>query len=164
MLPLYSPSYSLPTITTDKLNSLTNDLQHCRTEAAKTLSPNELQSLLTRAVVTARKWGVPDNIITTFITNHTDVHRVIALFAAVERNDRNTVGFLIEIGTNVNAQGYGVWSTWWGTPLHSAAWCSVDQSIIQMLLNAGANKNIKDVYGNRPYSQAWNGMRWGILA
>ena len=95
----------------------------------------------------ARKWN-------------TDAHKASALFEAVERRDSTTVGFLIEIGANVNAQGYGRWPGWRATPLHYAAYFSKqdDVEIIKMLLDAGANKHITDSYGENPYSSAWT---WG---
>ena len=61
------------------------------------------------ASLLARKWN-------------TDVLKASALVEAVERIDSTTVGFLIGLGANVNAQGYGRWPEWRGTPLHSAVY------------------------------------------
>ena len=116
------------------------------------------------AILLARKWSISDVLVTAFINDNTDVHKATALFNAVEQNDTTTVGFLIEIGANVDAYRYGTWWAWRGTPLHSAAYSSHDVEIIKMLLDAGANKHLTDVNGNLTYSAVWNGLRWPILA
>ena len=112
----------------------------------------------------SRKWNVPNDVIRGLISDHTEDSKAKALFTAVQDNVTNTVGFMIEAGANVDARGLGWWPDWNGTPLHHAAYCSNDAGIIKMLLNAGANKNITDNRGNRPYSAPWKGTRWTELA
>ena len=116
------------------------------------------------AILLARKWNISDVLVTEFINDNTDNHKANALSNAVEQNDTNTVGFLIEIGANVDARGYGAAAAYKGTLLHLAAHFSRDEGIIKMLLDAGANKYNTDGRGNRPYSATWKGLRWPILA
>ena len=117
------------------------------------------------ALLLQSKWMVPDTLVRELINDHTEDSKAKALFVAVQENATNRVGFLIEAGANVDARGLGWWPDWNGTPLHHAAYCSKDAGIIKMLLNAGgANKNITDNRGNRPYSAPWNGTRWAELA
>lgn len=116
------------------------------------------------AILLSRKWIIPDDFVRGLISDHTEDSKAKALFTAVQDNATNTVGFMIEAGANVDARGLGWWPDWNRTPLHLAAYYSNDAGIIKMLLNAGANKNITDNRGNRPYSASWNGTRWAELA
>lgn len=117
------------------------------------------------ALLLNSRWMVGNDYVRDLINEHSVDTKAKALFTAVQENATNKVGFLVEAGANVDARGLGWWPDWNGTPLHHAAYCSTDTKIIKLLLySGGANKNITDNRGNRPYSAPWNGTRWAELA
>ena len=62
---------------------------------------------------------------------------------------------MLEVGADVNAVGYGgLWGGYRGTPLHEAAYVDSSTEIIQMLIDNGARKDVKDVQGLTPGSPA----------
>jgi hypothetical protein len=113
------------------------------------------------AVLLAHKWNIPESTITVYINDNTEPKKTLALIEAIQEIRQNEVGFLIEIGANVNGRGYGV--NYNATPLHLAAFYG-DLEVIQMLLNAGANKHNQDSIGRYPSSGDWKGNRWSVLA
>ncbi|KXX73738.1 Vegetative incompatibility protein HET-E-1 [Madurella mycetomatis] len=97
----------------------------------------------------ARKWNIPDEVVQDHLDNPTDEHKARSLFKAIKRQREDEVGFLIEIGANLKATGYGDWPGWKGTALHEAAWYGTPL-IIQLLLEGGADKHARDIGGRTP--------------
>lgn len=115
------------------------------------------------AVLLAHKWNIPESTITVYINDNTEPTKTLALVEAIQGTRKDEVGFLIEIGANVNGRDYGIYRGHNATPLHEAA-LFADLEVIQMLLNAGANKRFQDSQGRYPSSKDWKGDRWSVLA
>jgi hypothetical protein len=93
-----------------------------------------------------RKWpNVPEKLINGYdLEAHTLVHSIHVL-------KKDEVGFMLEIGADPNAVGYGgLWAIYKGTPLHEAAYVDTSTEIIQMLIDNGAKKDVKDAQGLTP--------------
>jgi ankyrin repeat protein len=106
------------------------------------------------ALSLARKSNVPDETVIANLNNPTDTYKAGALFSAIKEKKSIEIGFLIEIGVNIQATGYGGWPSYRGTPLHEAAIYGTPE-IVRLLLDNGANKNTRDAYGNLPTAPTW---------
>lgn len=86
----------------------------------------------------------------------TEENADIKLFEAIKQNQPHVIRQLIRNGAVVNARNH-----LGDTPLHLAALCGRD-SIVQMLLDAGANPKVKNTAGLSPSAVAGNAGHWHI--
>lgn len=120
------------------------------------------------ALLLARKrWRIFDEVVQKHMADMSNGSLATSLSAAIVRNDKNEVGFLIDIGADMEARGYGNWPSYQGTMLHEAAYWSKhwgSNDILKLMLKNGADKSAKDIYGNLPDADTWGGgMHAGLL-
>ncbi|KAI0006370.1 WD40-repeat-containing domain protein [Xylariaceae sp. FL0662B] len=101
------------------------------------------------SLLLARKWNVPEEVVISHLEKPTYEYKAQALYSAIKRCNKDEVGFLIEIGADMGARGYGDWAGWKGTALHEAAWYGTPD-LLQLMLDNGANKRARDIGGRTP--------------
>ncbi|KKP06489.1 hypothetical protein THAR02_01447 [Trichoderma harzianum] len=114
------------------------------------------------SLLLAQKWNMPDDVVLQHLDNQSYEYNARALFSAIKRRNKDEVGFLIEIGADMEARGYGDWPGWKGTALHEAAWYGT-LDILKLMLRNGANRYARDVGGRTP-SQRPNWARTGGIS
>ncbi|KAI0894673.1 hypothetical protein F4806DRAFT_472225 [Annulohypoxylon nitens] len=101
------------------------------------------------SLLLARKQNVPDGVVVNHLENQSYEYKAQALYAAIKRKDEREVSFLIEIGADMEARGYGGRAGFRGTALHEAARHGT-LDILKIMLENGADKHARDILDRTP--------------
>ncbi|KAK4166938.1 WD40-repeat-containing domain protein [Cladorrhinum sp. PSN259] len=101
------------------------------------------------ALAFSKTYNVSEQVIADNLDNATYEYKAQSLYRAIKRQNKDEVRFLIDIGADMEAKGYGDWPGWKGTALHEAAWYG-SLEIVRLMLEKGANRRATDIGGRTP--------------